>query len=635
MKKILLKLCAPLFLFSPLSLFAAASGSVVIDPGDILQNTFSVIKQAASNVQGAITSSAVLQGNIKEYGLDSIATKIAQDMINRAAGDTVNWINSGFQGGGPGFIVNPEAYFKNIANQEVRVQLDALNKTVGPLKSSISVALIKNIRTGRQSAAAQIQFTLLDTVRSEVCNPLKLKEMAASQVDSPLSTTANDNTLSRTEKIAKRQGELNQEYCSSAAKNDPRANAKLQACFNSGACGGFRSTLDAFSDRNSLAAQQAQYISTVNAKAAQQQELAKAESSNGIIPEKVCQARLQVYDEDNPFPAGEGPCVDWDIKTPVASVQNELQKSQSGNYGKLTQADEIGEVIGNALLNQATLALYKGLNNTLKKTGISTLNVTFDNLMVNNSKSLPTSVIKTVPTPGRPTTPALDQANIAKAKTYCANLPEDKRKNVSNLCKHLSSNLLAQKIDTDFQNYSRYYVSSVRELSSCIQSFENGNYSPAPSGIGGDNGWKAHNETRNGALSSSNLDELDQRVAIYPRSILTLAQYIVTIIDGKDEGASETALTGYGQDMGDDTLFVQMSREKLSQSDYSSFKGQIDSQDKALPNEVGRCTSYLNQCKSYKGEGRDCAGRGSAGNDCSESGRSRGNDCPDYSSNGQ
>ncbi len=634
MKKNLLKLSASLLFFSPLSLFALASGSVVIDPGDIFQNVLTVAQEQIGNIQSAISSSAVLSDNIKEYALDPIATKIAQDMINRASGDTVNWINSGFQGGGPGFIVNPDAYLKNIANQEVRVQLDALNKTVGPLKSSISVALVKNIRTGRQSAAAQMQFTLLDTVRSETCTSANLQKIAENQVDSSLTTTASDNSLSRSEKIAKRKGELNQDLCSAAAKNDPQANAKLQACFNSGACGGFRSTLDAFSDRNSEAAVQAKFIADVNNRTTQQQEIAKAESSNGIIPEKVCQARLQVDDEDNPYPDGEGPCTDWDIKTPVASVQNELQKSQSGNYGKLTQADEIGELIGNALLNQATLALYKGLNNTLKKTGVSTLNVTFDNLMVNNSKSLPTSVIKTVPTPGTTTTPALDQANVVKAKTYCANLPEDKRKDVSTICKHLTSNLAAQAIDTNFKNFSSGYVTSVRELSSCIQSFDSGDYSPSPSGIGGDNGWKAHNDKRNDALISAHLDDLAARLAIYPKSILTLSQYIVTIIDGKDEGASEIALTKYGQDMGDDSLFVLMSREKLSQADYSSFKSQVSTQDKNLPNEVSSCTSYLNQCKVYKEEGRDCAGNGGGGGTGSQCGPGTGNDCQENDRNG-
>ncbi len=634
MKKILLKLCVPL-LFSPVSLFALASGSVVIDPGDIFQNVIGAAAGQAGNAINAITSSASLSMNIKEYGLDSIATKIAQDMINRAAGDTVNWINSGFQGGGPGFIVNPDAYLKNIANQEVRLQLDALNKTVGTFKSSISVALVKNIRTGRQSAAAKLQFTLLDTVRSEVCNPTKLKEMATSQIDSALSTTVNDDTLSRGEKIAKRQGELNQEYCSAAARNDPQANARLQVCFNSGACGGFRSTLDAFSDRNSLAAKQAQFIADVNNKAEEQKQIAKSESSNGIIPEKVCQARLQVYDEDNPFPDGEGPCTDWDIKTPVAAVQNELQKSQSGNYGKLANADEIGEVIGNALLNQATLALYKGLNTTLKKSGVSTLNVTFDNLMVNNSKSLPSSVITTPPTPGVKTTPALDQANIAKAKGYCANLPEEKQRFVGTICKHLISNLTSQAIDTNFKNFSGGYVGSVRQLAACIQSFDDGEFSPAPPGIAGDNGWKMHNEKRNDALSSANLDELDQRMAVYPKSIMTLAQIVVTIVDGKDEGASEVVLTKYGQDMGNENMFVMMSREKLSQNDYSSFKKQVSTQDKELPNEVSSCTSYLNQCKSYKQDGRDCAGNGGSGDgEPKKCIPGNSNDCPDYNNNG-
>src|SRR3990167_52156 len=53
----------------------------------------------------------------KEYGLDSIATIVAKNIIKKLTAQTVNWINSGFKGN-PAYVTNPGQFFLDIGDNE-------------------------------------------------------------------------------------------------------------------------------------------------------------------------------------------------------------------------------------------------------------------------------------------------------------------------------------------------------------------------------------------------------------------------------------------------------------------------------------------------------------------------------------
>ncbi len=597
----------------PFSLFAAASGSVVLDPSNLAQNITQVAKSAASNAYQAISSSAELATKTKEFSLDIVATKIAQDMINRAAGDTVNWINSGFQGGGPGFIVNPEAYFKNVANQEIRIQLDSINKsTVDPFKNAVSVAIVKNVRDGRSSIAAQMQYTLTDTIRQETCSTANLQSIAESQVSQGLSAGTSNTNLSQSEQIEKRKGELYQEFCTPGSKTNVQSQLKLQTCYKSGACGSWGSLASSFNPVNTEYGRIAMAKSNLAIKTTKQAETAKAEVGDGIIPEKVCQVRLQVDDKDKPYPAGEGPCKEWNTKTPVSSIKNELYKSQTGEYSKLKNADELGEIIGNALLNQATKSLYGGLNTAIQKAGVGLLNVTFDNLLANKSKSLPSDIIKKDNSDDT-SLPPLEQVNLARATTICTNMPPSKKDSLISLCDHLSSNRASQIIDTEFRTAILNFSSSVARLDSCARDAKEVN--PPSSNI---STWEDNNNTRKDSLAGFDVGGLNKRTSVYPSSLLTLSTYIVNIASSTDDGKLSIILNNYGQNIENEDKFIRFSQEKISGVDFFSFKSQVGNDHNRLTGQVNSCTSYVNQCRTYASEDKDCNGRPNRGGDGNE-----------------
>ena len=83
---------------------------------------------------------------IKEYILDTIAWVMINHVIERIAASTVDWINSGFEGG-PAYVTDPESYFKNIADQlagEYIFSNTNLDSLCGPISAKIRLALLKN-----------------------------------------------------------------------------------------------------------------------------------------------------------------------------------------------------------------------------------------------------------------------------------------------------------------------------------------------------------------------------------------------------------------------------------------------------------------------------------------------------------
>ncbi len=65
--------------------------------------------------QAAVSNTAASAA--KEYFLDGIVTSASKVVISNLTQSIVSWINSGFQGGGPGFVTDPEAYFTDMADQ--------------------------------------------------------------------------------------------------------------------------------------------------------------------------------------------------------------------------------------------------------------------------------------------------------------------------------------------------------------------------------------------------------------------------------------------------------------------------------------------------------------------------------------
>lgn len=113
---------------------------VVWDPGNNATNIAgfaSLIPNTAANVSNTV----------KEYGLDAIAYIIAKAILRKITAQTVNWINSGFEGS-PAFVTDPQRFFLNIGDQEASKLFIGANSPLNQLCSSfqpqVRLALVKN-----------------------------------------------------------------------------------------------------------------------------------------------------------------------------------------------------------------------------------------------------------------------------------------------------------------------------------------------------------------------------------------------------------------------------------------------------------------------------------------------------------
>ena len=81
----------------------------------------------------------------KEYGLDSLASILAKNILTRITAQTVNWINSGFQGN-PAYVTDPGQFFLGIADTEASrlLSTSGLSNLCGPFRAQVRLALVKN-----------------------------------------------------------------------------------------------------------------------------------------------------------------------------------------------------------------------------------------------------------------------------------------------------------------------------------------------------------------------------------------------------------------------------------------------------------------------------------------------------------
>jgi hypothetical protein len=120
--------------------------------------------------------------------------------------------------------------------------------------------------------------------------------------------------------------------------------------------------------------------------------------------------------------------------------------------------------------------------------------------------------------------------------------------------------------------------------------------------------YKKEADDRKNSLSTvGNFDDLAGRVALYPKSELTLSNFIAKISEG-DENVATKALTDYGNVVSDDTILVQLGQEKLSSTGFASFKSQAEQDISTLNSKLSECRSYLSQCQDYRSQGYGCSG---------------------------
>lgn len=134
---------------------------VFIDPSNLVQNTISAIANPITSVATGITAGGTTGLLIKELVGDSLANIIAKQILRRITAQTVNWINSGFEGN-PAFVTDPQRFFLGMADQTAsQLFLGAnspLNQLCSPFKAEVRLALVKNYLSDRDPQQYQCTF---------------------------------------------------------------------------------------------------------------------------------------------------------------------------------------------------------------------------------------------------------------------------------------------------------------------------------------------------------------------------------------------------------------------------------------------------------------------------------------------
>lgn len=107
------------------------------------------LTSAASNVTSAVgnvtTATMSILEKVKHYALDPLAWYASKKIVQNVTAQTVNWINSGFEGN-PGYVRDPGGFFLGVADDVSGKFFSdtGLGVLCSPFKAQVRLALVKN-----------------------------------------------------------------------------------------------------------------------------------------------------------------------------------------------------------------------------------------------------------------------------------------------------------------------------------------------------------------------------------------------------------------------------------------------------------------------------------------------------------
>jgi hypothetical protein len=278
------------FLGSQTTASSVGSSAVPVESKDIA----STAKSAAK------TSDLSEKANTREECLNGLAYRVAKFALAKLTEQTVNWINTGFNGD-PFFVRDPESYFKSIADQEI-------NSILGPISKYQD---LKKYPYGRDFAKSFLQNRAnnYNNYSQSNLNSYLRENQTPAQYARNFSSGGWDGWLGLTQNPA----------------NNPLGFGMI--------------TSQEIADRQARSAQQ-----TLN----------ELNWGDGFLSQKKC---VEPKDYTN-SKAKDKPCTKWETVTPGIAISGQLSKVMGTSYNQLEMADQINEsmsLVFDALTNQAML----------------------------------------------------------------------------------------------------------------------------------------------------------------------------------------------------------------------------------------------------------------------------------------
>lgn len=302
------------FIFSPLALPPQVDAAVFVPVNDT-PNTPVIIANKVTNIKTTVESTLNTIHNwwskLDSSVFQTLATNVAKGLLKQVTASIVDWINSGFQGGGPSFVTDPGSFFTDWADQEIGsfIESSELGFLCSPFRFEVRLALAKHYSSFRK----QISCKLSDVV-------------------SNVGGIANNGGA----------GWDNWLQISTQTQNDPYGAYLLSI--------------------NELNARMQGRQNTVTLDLELGKGFLSWESCD--VEETLAEATIREYgtlDTDTP---GKPQCKQKSTKTPGSVVESQLNHALGSDLRSLELADDIDEIVG-ALFNQMISQIMKGAQGLL------------------------------------------------------------------------------------------------------------------------------------------------------------------------------------------------------------------------------------------------------------------------------
>ncbi|MCX6703353.1 MAG: hypothetical protein NTV02_01520 [Candidatus Zambryskibacteria bacterium] len=123
------------------------AGLPVFDWSNVVQSTITAASSGVSAVADSISASTGVADFMKTYVLDTVATAFARAILRKLTAQTVNWINTGFQGN-PAFVTDPGQFFQDVGDRTAAEYFlgpgSKLNVLCSAFRPQVRLALVKN-----------------------------------------------------------------------------------------------------------------------------------------------------------------------------------------------------------------------------------------------------------------------------------------------------------------------------------------------------------------------------------------------------------------------------------------------------------------------------------------------------------
>jgi hypothetical protein len=132
---------------------------VVIDPANYVQTSVSAVSNAITSASSVVNTAMTTAEKLKVFVIDPAARVAIRTIIRKLTAQTVNWINSGFQGN-PAFVTDPKQFFLSVGDNVASNFLSgsSVNQLCTPFKAQIRLALVKNYVTENENYSCTLSI---------------------------------------------------------------------------------------------------------------------------------------------------------------------------------------------------------------------------------------------------------------------------------------------------------------------------------------------------------------------------------------------------------------------------------------------------------------------------------------------